>query len=273
MTTGKTNRRRDWRLGEILGCGSCPAQPTSSVIGLDIAPPKTEQSIRFIRMDLGTEIPARRSTNLFKERAPFPWCTWPCDRSDAYWSARRRSYVADQCCGTARVMEAITEANRNEDSGVRQFIFRAGVSSLWPRLARPCHGRVCPGGTHPALRHSQARVRRSCASSVRPRCAAAVPTSEAAHFRGATVENYLLGAFRGACLLCASSRALAFSVGVPRKSSEQVILYGSSRENVRPQNVGTAAAQRGRTLLHQLRRIFACECVGQGVCPPGQTLP
>ena len=42
-----------------------------SVIGIDIAAPKTDAPIRFVRMDLGVEDSCRGLYNLFKETRPF----------------------------------------------------------------------------------------------------------------------------------------------------------------------------------------------------------
>ena len=50
-----------------LGLRLLPHLSGYSVIGIDIAPPKTEQPIRFIRMDLGVEDSCRALFNLFRE--------------------------------------------------------------------------------------------------------------------------------------------------------------------------------------------------------------
>jgi len=121
-----------------LGLRLLPHLADFSVIGIDIAAPKTEAPIRFIRMDLGLEDSCRGLYNLFKETRPFsvvhlafvidPVRTGVID-VDRMWHIN--------VAGTARVMEAITEANRNEDSGIRQFIYPSSVSVYGPDLPGP----------------------------------------------------------------------------------------------------------------------------------------
>ena len=99
--------------------------------------------------------------------------------------------------GTARVMEAITEANRNIDDGVRQFIFPSSVSAYGSDLPGPVvedyplEGHTLPYAIHKResdeVVQQRAPALRSCSAyTLRPHI-----------FAGATVENYLMGAFRG----------------------------------------------------------------------------
>jgi len=197
MTTGKPTVVVTGVSGN-LGLRLLPQLTDFSVIGLDIAPPKTEQSIRFIRMDLGTEDSCQALYNLFKETRPFsvvhlafvidPMRTGVLD-VDRMWQIN--------VAGTARVMEAITEANRNEDSGVRQFIFPSSVSAYGPDLPGPVteefalEAHTLPYAIHKresdGVVQQRAPALRSCSAYIlRPHI-----------FAGATVENYLLGAFRG----------------------------------------------------------------------------
>jgi nucleoside-diphosphate-sugar epimerase len=99
--------------------------------------------------------------------------------------------------GTARIMEAVTEANRTADSPVRQFIFPSSVSAYGPNLAAPAtEESVLAAHTLPYAIHKKqsdevvqqrAPALRGCSVYIlRPHI-----------FAGASMENYMLGAFRG----------------------------------------------------------------------------
>src|SRR5437588_7219872 len=99
--------------------------------------------------------------------------------------------------GTARVMEAITEANRVGDDVIRQFIFPSSVSAYGPNLPAPATeesalaAHTLPYAIHKKQSDEVVRQRspalRGCSVYIlRPHI-----------FAGASVENYLLGAFRG----------------------------------------------------------------------------
>ena len=94
-------------------------------------------------------------------------------------------------------MEAITEANRNAGATIRQFIFPSSVSAYGSDLPEPVCGRRTLGAhTLPYAIHKKesdlvvqqrAPALRGCGVFIlRPHI-----------FAGATVENYLMGAFRG----------------------------------------------------------------------------
>ena len=197
MTTGKPTVVVTGVSGN-LGLRLLPQLVDFSVIGIDVAPPKTDQSLRFVRMDLGMEDSCLGLYNLFKETRPFsvvhlafvidPVRTGVLD-VDRMWQVN--------VAGTARVMEAITEANRNEDSGVRQFIFPSSVSAYGPDLPGPVtedfalQAHTLPYAVHKRESDTVAQQR---AHSLRG-CSAYVLRPHI--FAGASVENYLLGAFRG----------------------------------------------------------------------------
>src|SRR5262250_3829149 len=181
-----------------LGRRLLPLLSNLSVIGIDIAPPKTQEPIRFVRMDLGVEDSCRSLYNLFKETRPFsvvhlafvmdPVRTGVLD-VDRMWQIN--------VAGTARVMEAITEANRNDERGVRQFIFPSSVSAYGPDLPGPVledfalAAHTLPYAVHKResdeVVQQRAPALRGCSAYVlRPHI-----------FAGASVENYMLGCFRG----------------------------------------------------------------------------
>jgi nucleoside-diphosphate-sugar epimerase len=197
MTTGKPTVVVTGVSGN-LGLRLLPQLRDFSVIGIDMAPPKTELPLRFVRLDLGVEDSCQSLYNLFKETRPFsvvhlafvidPLRTGVLE-VDRMWQIN--------VAGTARVMEAITEANRNEDSGVRQFIFPSSVSAYGSDLPGPVteefalEAHTLPYAIH--KRESDTVVQQR-APSLRG-CSAYILRPHI--FAGASVENYLLGAFRG----------------------------------------------------------------------------
>ena len=181
-----------------LGLRLLPHLAEFSVIGIDIAVPKTDAPIRFVRMDLGVEDSCRGLYNLFKETRPFsvvhlafvidPVRTGVID-VDQMWHIN--------VAGTARVMEAITEANRNEDSGIRQFIYPSSVSVYGSDLPGPVlEDFALDAHTLPYAIHKREsdRVVQQRAPALRG-CSAYVLRPHI--FAGASVDNYLMGAFRG----------------------------------------------------------------------------
>src|SRR6201984_925115 len=181
-----------------LGLRLLPHLSDFSVIGIDMVPPKTDAPIRFVRMDLGVEDSCRSLYNLFKETRPFSVVHL------AFVIDPQRTGVLDvdrmwhiNVAGTARVMEAITEANRNEDSGIRQFIFPSSVSAYGPDLPGPVRenyaleAHAWPYAMHKResdlVVQQRAPALRGCSAYIlRPHI-----------FAGASVENYMVGAFRG----------------------------------------------------------------------------
>ena len=82
--------------------------------------------------------------------------------------------------GTARVMEAITEANRiaaGPNAMVRQFIFPSSVSAYGSDLPAARIGRRAPAGAHAALCNSQEGKATWSCSTARLRSAAAASSS------------------------------------------------------------------------------------------------
>jgi nucleoside-diphosphate-sugar epimerase len=99
--------------------------------------------------------------------------------------------------GTARVMEAVTEANRTTDDGVKQFIYPGSVAAYGPNLPAPATeesllaAHTLPYAIHKKQSDEVVQTRshalRGCSAYIlRPHI-----------FAGASVENYLMGAFHG----------------------------------------------------------------------------
>jgi nucleoside-diphosphate-sugar epimerase len=181
-----------------LGLRLLPQLANFSVIGIDIAPPKTDAPMRFLRMDLGVEDSTRVLYNLFKETRPFSVVHL------AFILDAVRSGVLEvdrmwqiNVAGTARVMEAITEANRNEDSGIRQFIFPSSVAAYGSDLPGPvAEDYALAAHTLPYAIHKKEsdEVVQQRAPALRG-CSAYILRPHI--FAGASVENYMIGAFRG----------------------------------------------------------------------------
>jgi nucleoside-diphosphate-sugar epimerase len=180
-----------------LGLRLLPLLADYQVIGLDLNPPQTSHPLRYLRMDLGLEQSCREFFLLLREARPVavihlafvldPVRTGVLDL-DQMWQIN--------VAGTARVMEAITEANR-DDSIVGRFIFPSSVSAYGSDLPKPV-SEDFPLGAHtlPYAIHKmeadkvvqqRSPALRSCSVyMLRPHI-----------FAGASVENYMLGAFRG----------------------------------------------------------------------------
>jgi len=99
--------------------------------------------------------------------------------------------------GTARVMEAITEVNRTADDGIKQFIFPSSVSAYGSDLPTavtedaPLAAHTLPYALH--KKESDEVVQQRC-TALRG-CSVYILRPHI--FAGASVENYLMGAFRG----------------------------------------------------------------------------
>ena len=168
------------------------------MVGLDISPPKTNFPLRFVRMDLGDEQSCRALYHLLQEARPVavvhlafvidPVRTGVLDL-DRMWQIN--------VAGTARVMEAITEANREEHAAVGKFVFPSSVSAYGPDLREPVtEDSPLKAHTLPYAVHKKEsdEVVRQRAPSLR---GCSVYILRPPIFAGATMENYLVGAFRG----------------------------------------------------------------------------
>ena len=180
-----------------LGLRLLPQLTGFSVIGVDLNPPQTSLPLRFGPMDLGQEEYTRELLLLLREsRAAAvvhlafvmdPVRTGVLDL-DRMWQIN--------VAGTARVMEAITEANR-DDAIVQKFIFPSSVSVYGSDLPGPVT-EDCPLAAHTlpyAIHKKQSdEVVQTRSHSLRG-CSAYILRPHI--FAGASVENYLMGAFRG----------------------------------------------------------------------------
>jgi nucleoside-diphosphate-sugar epimerase len=181
-----------------LGQRLLPQLSDYKVVGVDVTPPTHSQVDRFVTLDLGVEESTRELLLLMREVQPLSVVHL------AFVIDPQRSGILDvdrmwriNVAGTARVMEAISDANRNTGSSIRQFIFLSSVSAYGSDLSAPV-GEDAPLGGHtlPYAIHKKESdlVVQQRAPSLRG-CGVFILRPHI--LAGATVENYLMGAFRG----------------------------------------------------------------------------
>jgi nucleoside-diphosphate-sugar epimerase len=181
-----------------LGSRLLPLLRSFSVIGVDVRPPQTDSELQFESLDLGQESSTRKLYELLRDTHPFAVVHL------AFVIDPVRSGVLDvgrmwqiNVAGTARVMEAVTEVNRTADDGIKQFIYPSSVSVYGSDLGSPATEEAAFGAhTLPYAIH-----KKEADEVVQQRCTAlrgcSVYILRPHIFAGATVQNYLLGAFRG----------------------------------------------------------------------------
>ena len=180
-----------------LGARLLPLLADYQVIGIDLKPPAPADNLRFVSLDLGVEESCRELYLLLKETQPAavlhlafvidPVRTGVLD-PDRMWQIN--------VAGTARVMEAVTEANRDAPL-VTRFLFPGSVSAYGSDLPQPVNEDY-PLGAHtlPYALHKMEsdKVVQQRAPALR---GCSVYLLRPHIFTGASVDNYLVGAFRG----------------------------------------------------------------------------
>jgi nucleoside-diphosphate-sugar epimerase len=180
-----------------LGLRLLPQLTGFNVIGVDLNPPATGFPLRFVPMDLGQEEYTRELLLLLRESraAGVVHLAFVIDPVRTGVLDLERMWQIN-VAGTARVMEAITEANRN-DAIVQKFIFPSSVSAYGSDLPGPAtedsplHAHTLPYAIHKMecdkVVQQRAPALRGCSAyMLRPPILA-----------GASMENYMVGAFRG----------------------------------------------------------------------------
>ncbi len=181
-----------------LGSRLLPLLEDFSVIGVDFVPPRTDFPLQFENVDLGEESSTRRFYELLRDTHPVSVVHL------AFVIDPVRTGVVDlermwqiNVAGTARVMEAVTEANRTSEEPIKRFIFPSSVSVYGSNLPAPAtEDSLLAAHTLPYAIHKKqsdevvqqrAPAMRGCSVYIlRPHI-----------FAGASVENYLMGAFHG----------------------------------------------------------------------------
>jgi nucleoside-diphosphate-sugar epimerase len=180
-----------------LGRRLLPLLAEYSVTAVDLAPPATTVA-QFVSLDLGKEESCRELFHLFQQVRPVAVVHL------AFVLDPVRAGVLDidrmwqiNVAGTARVLEAVSETNRNGYNTVRKFIHLSSVAAYGPELPRPAAEETRLGAhTLPYAIHKQE------ADEVVQTWAPSLPQSSVyllrPHiFTGASVDNYMVGAFRG----------------------------------------------------------------------------
>lgn len=181
-----------------LGQRLVPLLSDYQIVGVDVTPPTNCQISRFVSLDLGNEESTRELFLLLREIQPVAAIHL------AFVIDPQRSGVLDvdrmwriNVAGTARLIEAISESNRSAASIVRQFIFPSSVSAYGSDMPAPAvedsplQAHTLPYAIHKResdlVVQQRAPALRGCGVFIlRPHI-----------FAGASVENYLMGAFRG----------------------------------------------------------------------------
>jgi nucleoside-diphosphate-sugar epimerase len=180
-----------------LGARLLPLLHEFELIGVDLAPPVTDFPLRFERMDLGEEESCRQLFHLLRDSraSAVVHLAFVLDPVRAGILDLDRMWHIN-VAGTARVMEAITEVN-HDSTVVQKFIFTGSVSAYGPDLPGPVTE------DHPLAAHTlpYAIHKMECDKVVQQRAPALRGCSAymlRPHiFAGTSVENYMVGTFRG----------------------------------------------------------------------------
>lgn len=180
-----------------LGQRLLPMLSGFRVVGVDFRPPQTDHSLQFVEMDFALESSCMEFLGLLRDVRPVAVVhlafimdavrTGILDR-DRIW----QSNVA----GTARVLEAVTEANR-EWPMVEKFIFVSSVAAYGPGLSTPATEDTPLAAhtyTYGVHKMEADRVVQQRAPALRG-CSAYILRPHI--FAGAGVDNYFMEAFRG----------------------------------------------------------------------------
>ncbi|HKW19285.1 MAG TPA: NAD-dependent epimerase/dehydratase family protein [Terriglobales bacterium] len=180
-----------------LGQRLLPMLSGFRVVGVDLRPPQTDRPLQFVQMDFSLESSCLEFLTLLREVRPVAvvHLAFVMDAVRTGVSNRDQMWQIN-VAGTARVMEAVTEANR-EWPMVEKFIFMSSVSAYGPRLSTPATEETALAahtyvyGVHKMeadkVVQQRAPALRGCSVYIlRPHI-----------FAGAGIENYFTEAFRG----------------------------------------------------------------------------
>jgi nucleoside-diphosphate-sugar epimerase len=180
-----------------LGQRLLPMLAGFRVFGVDFRPPKSSSGMEFVEMDFGLESSCMKLLNLLHEVRPVAvvHLAFVMDAVRTGILDPQRMWQAN-VAGTARVLEAITEANRDWPM-VEKFIFLSSVSVYGPNLSHPATedsplaAQKYVYGIH---KMEADRVVQQRAPALRG-CSAYILRPHI--FAGAGVDNYFMEAFRG----------------------------------------------------------------------------
>ena len=180
-----------------LGRQLLPLLGSFRVVGVDFRPPQTVHPLQFEQMDLAEESSCMQLLQLFRDVRPVAvlHLAFVLDAVRTGMLDQERIWKTN-VPGTARVLEAVTEANRDWPM-VEKFIFMSSVSAYGPNLSTPATEET-PLAAHAyqyGLQKMEAdRVVQQRAPALRG-CSVYILRPHI--FAGAQVDNYFMEAFRG----------------------------------------------------------------------------
>jgi len=180
-----------------LGSRLLPLLDAFQVVGVDLVPPRFSGALRFEKTDLGREASCRQLVQVLRDskaRAVVHLAFVFDPVRSGVLDAERMWQI--NVAGTARVLEAVTEANRR-GCAIDTFIFPSSTCVYGPETPGPVKE------NHPlaaqslsfALHKQEADNVVSLRARSLGNCASYV--LRAAFFAGAPVQNYLIDALRG----------------------------------------------------------------------------
>src|SRR5258706_3647635 len=168
-----------------------------SVTAVDLAPPERTVA-QFVSLDVAKEESCRELFHLFQQVRPSAVVHL------AFVLDAVRAGVLDvdrmwqiNVAGTARVLEAVSETNRNGYNTIRKFVHLSSVAAYGPELPRPAteNSRLGAHTLPYAIHKLEAdQVVQTWAPSL---AQSSVYLLRPHIFTGASVDNYMVGAFRG----------------------------------------------------------------------------
>src|SRR5438270_3919638 len=180
-----------------LGQQLLPLLNSFRIVGVDFRRPQTDHALQFEQMDLSEEASCLQLLQLMKDVRPIAVVHLAFVMDAVRTGIREPERIwKTNVAGTARVMEAVTEANRDWPM-VEKFIFLSSVSAYGPDLSTPATEDT-PLAAHTyqyGVQKMEAdRVVQQRAPALRG-CSVYVLRPHI--FAGANVDNYFMEAFRG----------------------------------------------------------------------------
>ena len=180
-----------------LGRRLLPLLGSFRVVGVDLLPPQTDQPVQFEQMDLSEESSCLQLLQLFRDVRPVAvlHLAFVMDAVRTGMMDQERIWKTN-VPGTARVMEAVTEANRDWPM-IEKFLFMSSVSAYGPNLSKPASEEtpLAAHTYHYGVQKMEAdRVVQQRAPALRG-CSVYILRPHI--FAGAQVDNYFMEAFRG----------------------------------------------------------------------------
>jgi nucleoside-diphosphate-sugar epimerase len=180
-----------------LGQRLLPMLSGFRVVGVDFRPPQTDSPLQFVQMDFSVESSCLGMIQLLRDVRPVAVVHLAFVMDAVRTGILDRDHIWQvNVAGTARVMEAVTEANR-EWPMVEKFIFMSSVSAYGPGLSTPATEET-PLAAHTytyGIHKMEAdRVVQQRAPALRG-CSVYILRPHI--FAGSTIDNYFMEAFRG----------------------------------------------------------------------------